>query len=113
MYLICEIEFWKIVSSKSKVLAVLCGDEHNYSRTLIDSSVHPDFRFPVWQIISGGCGAPYYVQDKSVPWVDKVKAFTIDKHYCLFSIDGKQVGLEVYNDSSQLLDRTGNLTTIR
>lgn len=106
-------KFWKIVSSKSKVLAVLCGDEHNYSRTLIDSSVHPDFRFPVWQIISGGCGAPYYVQDKSVPWVDKVKAFTIDKHYCLFSIDGNQVGLEVYNDSSQLLDSIGNLTTIR
>ena len=105
--------FWKIVSSKSKVLAVLCGDEHNYSRTLIDSSVHPDFRFPVWQIISGGCGAPYYVQDKSVPWVDKVKAFTIDKHFCLFSIEGSQVGLEVYNDSNQLLDSIDNLTTIR
>ena len=105
--------FWKVVSSKSKVLAVLCGDEHNYSRTLIDSSVHPDFRFPVWQIISGGCGAPYYVQDKSVPWVDKVKAFTIDKHFCLFSVEGKQVGLEVYNDSSQLLDTIDNLTTIR
>lgn len=105
--------FWKIVSSKSKVLGVLCGDEHNYSRTLIDSSVHPDFKFPVWQIISGGCGAPYYVQDKTVPWVEKVKAFTIDKHYCLFSVEGKQVGLEVYNDSSQLLDSIDNLTTIR
>ena len=105
--------FWKIVSSKSKVLGVLCGDEHNYSRTLIDSSVHPDFKFPVWQIISGGCGAPYYVQDKSVPWVDKVKAFAIDKHYCLFSVEGKKVGLEVYNDSSQLLDSIDNLTTIR
>ncbi len=105
--------FWKTVSNKSKVLAVLCGDEHNYSRTLIDSSVHPDFRFPVWQIISGGCGAPYYVQDKSVPWVDKVKAFAIDKHFCLFTVDGKTVGLEVYNDSSQLLDSIDNLTTIR
>lgn len=105
--------FWKVVSSKSKVLAVLCGDEHNYSRTLIDSTVHEDFRFPVWQIISGGCGAPYYVQDKSVPWVDNVKAFTIDKHFCLFSVEGKQVGLEVYNDSSQLLDSIDNLTTIR
>ena len=105
--------FWKIVSSKSKVLAVLCGDEHNYSRTLIDSTVHSDFRFPVWQIISGGCGAPYYVQDKSVPWVDKVKAFAIDKHFCLFSVEGKHVGLEVYNDSSQLLDSIDNLTTIR
>ncbi len=105
--------FWKIVSSKSKVLGVLCGDEHNYSRTLIDSSVNPDFKFPVWQIISGGCGAPYYVQDKSVPWVDKVKAFAIDKHFCLFSVEGKKIGLEVYNDSSQLLDKIGNLTTIR
>lgn len=105
--------FWTIVSSKSKVLGVLCGDEHNYSRTLIDSSVHSDYKFPVWQIISGGCGAPYYVQDESVPWVDKVKAFTIDKHFCLFSVDGKRVGLEVYNDSNQLLDSIDNLTTIR
>lgn len=105
--------FWKILSSKSKVLAVLCGDEHNYSRTLIDSSINPDFQFPVWQVISGGCGAPYYVQDKTVPWVDKVKAFAIDKHFCLFSVDGKRVGLEVYNDSSQLLDSIDNLTTIR
>lgn len=105
--------FWKIVSSRSKVLGVLCGDEHNYSRTLIDSSIHPDFKHPVWQIVSGGCGAPYYVQDKSVPWVGNVKAFTIDKHFCLFSVDGKKVGLEVYNDSNQLLDSIDNLTTIR
>ena len=105
--------FWTIVSSKSKVLGVLCGDEHNYSRTLIDSSINKEFKFPVWQIISGGCGAPYYVQDKSVPWVDKVQAFAIDKHYCLFSVEGKNIGLEVYNDSSQLLDKIGNLTTIR
>ena len=105
--------FWKIVSSKSKVLGVLCGDEHNYSRTLIDSTINPEFEFPVWQIISGGCGAPYYVQDKSVPWVNKVKAFTIDKHFCLFSVDGTTIGLEVYNDSNQKLDSISNLTTIR
>ena len=105
--------FWKIVSSRPKVLGVLCGDEHNYSRTLVDSSIHPDFKHPVWQIVSGGCGAPYYVQDKSVPWVNSVKAFTIDKHFCLFSVDGQRVGLEVYNDSNQLLDSIDNLTTIR
>lgn len=105
--------FWTVVSSKSKVLGVLCGDEHNYSRTLIDSSLNPEFKHPVWQIISGGCGAPYYVQDKSVPWVDNVKAFTIDKHFCLFSVDNKQIGLEVYNDNSQLLDSIPDLTHIR
>lgn len=105
--------FWKVVSSKSKVLGVLCGDEHNYSRTLIDSSLNPDFEFPVWQIISGGCGAPYYVQDNSVPWVDSVKAFAIDKHFCLFSVHNKTIGLEVYNDNTQLLDSIRDLTTIR
>ncbi|MCG9127253.1 metallophosphoesterase family protein [Candidatus Poribacteria bacterium] len=105
--------FWTVVSSKSKVLGVLCGDEHNYSRTLIDSSLNPNFQYPVWQIISGGCGAPYYVQDKSVPWVDNVKAFTIDKHFCLFSVDKEQIGLEVYNDNSQLLDSIIDLTNIR
>ncbi len=80
--------FWTIVAKYKKVLAVLCGDEHNYSRTRIDSAVHRDYRFPVWQIISGGCGAPFYVQDKSVPWVRQVESFAISKHYCLFAVDG-------------------------
>ena len=105
--------FWKIVAKYNKVLAVLCGDEHNYSRTRVDSTVHPDYQFPVWQIISGGCGAPYYVQDKSVPWVGQVESFAISKHYCLFAVDGIQVRLTVYSDSGQILDHVEDLAVIK
>ena len=105
--------FWTIVSRYDKVLVVLCGDEHNYSRTYIDSTIYPDYRFPVWQIISGGYGAPYYVQDKSVPWVEKVESFAISKHYCLFTVDGNQVSLTVYSDTGQILDHVENLASIR
>ena len=105
--------FWTIVAKYNKVLAVLCGDEHNYSRTRIDSDIHPDYQFPVWQIVSGGCGAPYYVQDKSVPWTSKVESFAMSKHYCLFTVDGKRVGLTVHSDSGQTLDSVEDLTTIK
>jgi phosphodiesterase/alkaline phosphatase D-like protein len=105
--------FWKILAKSSKVLAVLSGDEHNYSRTRIDSDVHPDYQIPIWQIISGGCGAPYYVQDKSVPWVEKVEAFSISKNYCLFTVDGRRVGLTVHSDTDQTLDSVADLTTIK
>ena len=105
--------FWQILAQSSKVLAVLCGDEHNYSRTRIDSDIHPDYQIPIWQITSGGCGAPYYVQDKSVPWVEKVEAFSISKNYCLFTVDGTRVGLTVYSDTGQTLDSVTDLTTIK
>ena len=105
--------FWKILAKSSKVLAVLSGDEHNYSRTRIDSDIHPDYQIPIWQIISGGCGAPYYVQDKSVPWVEKVEAFSISKNYCLFTVDGRRVGLTVHSDTGQTLDSVADLTTIK
>ncbi len=105
--------FWNVVARYDKVLAVMFGDEHNYSRTLIDSTIHPDYQNPVWQIVSGGCGAPYYVQDKSAPWSKKVESFAPSKHYCLFTVDGHQVSLTVYGDAGQVLDHVKDLTTAK
>ncbi len=105
--------FWGTVSKYGKVIAVMFGDEHNYNRTRIDSAIHPDYQFPVWQIISGGGGAPYYVQDKSVPWAKKVESFAPSKHYCLFTVDGNRVSLTVYSDTGQILDQVEDLTAIR
>ena len=105
--------FWKVVAKYGKVIAVLCGDEHNYSRTRIDSSIHPDYLWPVWQIVSGGCGGPYYVQDKSVPWVKKVESFAPSKHYCFFTVDGDRVSMTVYSDTSEILDHVEDLSSIK
>ncbi len=101
--------FWNILSSHNKVLAFMCGDEHNYSRTLIDSDIHPTYRAPIWHFVSGGAGAPFYAQDTTVPWTDHVKAFSPVNHYCIFRVDGKRVGFSVYATSGVLVDEVEDL----
>ena len=96
--------FWKLISSYPKVLAAMFGDEHNYSRTYIDDSIHPDYAHPVWQIVSGGAGAPFYGQDPSAPWTDAVRHFTSLPHYCLFRVSGREVRLEVWSRSAELIE---------
>jgi hypothetical protein len=95
---------WSILSRHDKVVAFMSGDEHNYSRTLIDADVDPSYPRPVWHIVSGGAGAPFYVQDSSVPWADKVEAFWPVNHYCVFGVADGRVSLEVYSTSGVLID---------
>lgn len=102
--------FWSILASSPKVVAFMCGDEHNYSRTLIDADVDPAFTHPVWHIVSGGAGAPFYARDASVPWADKVEAFATLNHYCLFEADRERVSLSVYTPGGVLLDEVEDLT---
>ncbi len=102
--------FWSILSSHDKVLAFMCGDEHNYSRTLIDSDIHTSYEAPVWHFVSGGAGAPFYAQDTTVPWTDHVKAFSPVNHYCVFHVDGRRVGLSVYATSGVLIDEIEDLS---
>jgi 3',5'-cyclic AMP phosphodiesterase CpdA len=96
--------FWKLISSYPKVLAALFGDEHNYSRSYIDDSVYPDYAHPVWQIVSGGAGAPFYGQDRSAPWTDAVRHFTSLPHYCLMNVHGRQVRMEVWSRAGELIE---------
>jgi hypothetical protein len=105
--------FWKILNKHDKVIALLCGDEHNYSRTLIDESVDPDYRLPIWQIVSGGCGAPYYGPDETVPWAGAVASFSRLRHCCLFVVEGDRVGLEIYSDRGVLIDSVEDLAGVR
>lgn len=90
----------------SKVRAVLCGDEHNYSRTLIsdDTPRYPDdwdkekveLRRPIWQITNGSAGAPYYGMQRT-PWSDFVKTFSTQYALVIFEIDGPKIEIEVLN----------------
>jgi hypothetical protein len=102
--------FWGVLAHSPKVVAFMCGDEHNYSRTLIDTDIDPGFAHPVWHIVSGGAGAPFYAQDKSVPWVDKVAAFAPVNHYCVFDADHESVSLRVYAANGTLLEDVPDLT---
>lgn len=102
--------FWETISRHDKVVAVFFGDEHNYSRTLIDSKVDPEFGRPVWQIVSGGAGAPFYVQDTSSPWSPNVRAFSPVNHYCVLDVQKDRVSLSVRATTGALVDRVPDLT---
>jgi len=105
--------FLSTIVKYSKVTAILCGHEHNYNRTRIDSSLYPDCQKPLWQIISGRGGASFYVQDKSVPWVNKVANFTSSYNYCVLTVEGKRVGLDVYSNTGQVIDHVEDLNTTK
>ena len=95
-----------LINDTEKVLALLCGDEHNYSRTLLTkkTNIYPEHYSgkklkvsrPFWQITNGSAGAPYYGQ-QPVPWSESVAFFSTQYALMLFHVDGKQVTLEVIN----------------
>lgn len=103
------------VNQSSKVVAFLCGDEHNYNRMLIEEKTprYPDawdkprltLRRPVWQIINGAAGAPFYAQQK-LPWSAAVAGFTVQNALCFFDVDAKNITLWVINpDTLEMLDK--------
>lgn len=100
----------------SKVIGFLCGDEHNYNRMVVDENT-PRYpvgwdkprvvlKRPLWQIINGAAGAPFYGQQK-LPWSASVKGFTVQNALCLFDVTGKKIVLRVINpDTLEEIDRT-------
>ncbi len=98
-------EIWKAFVATGKACAGVFGDEHNFSCTLIDSTVNADFDSPVWHIVSGGAGAPFYAQNKSVPWSNLVRSFSTQTNYLLLDVDGPNVILYVYGFTGELIDQ--------
>jgi hypothetical protein len=96
----------EMVNKSSKVVAVLCGDEHNYSRLRINDDMPrylEDYKpekvklnREIWQITNGAAGAPYYSQEDLI-WSDNVEKFSAQYALVLFHIDGKSVEVEVIN----------------
>ena len=93
------------VLGRHRVAAIFHGDEHNYSRTRIDRASLPELAHPLWQIISGGAGAPYYTQDRSVPWVDQVRAFDPRQHFVRVQIEGDRATAEAVSLTGEIIDR--------
>jgi len=95
-----------IINENKKVVALLCGDEHNYSRMIIrkNGNYYPDnFTYKpiqisrnIWQITNGAAGAPYYAKEK-MPWSDCVEFFTTQYALVFIHISGKDVKLEAVN----------------
>jgi 3',5'-cyclic AMP phosphodiesterase CpdA len=86
------------------VLAIITGDEHNYSRTLVDSRINPVWEGSLHAIVSGGCGAPYYARDLSAPWAASVQKFSGQQHFNLIDVDGDRVVLTVIGESGEVIE---------
>ncbi|HJL19465.1 MAG TPA: metallophosphoesterase [Sandaracinaceae bacterium LLY-WYZ-13_1] len=86
------------------VEAVFHGDEHNYSRTRVHDGLVEGLEEPLWQIISGGAGAPYYAQNRTVPWADDVVAFDARQHVVIVDIDGDAARARVVSRSGETVD---------
>jgi hypothetical protein len=106
---------WEIVAGSAKTVAFITGDEHAYSRLLVRPETPVGhrrnlegrevvFRHPVWQVTSGGAGAPWYDKELDLPWSGDLKAHSTQPHYALFRIDGAAVKLEVYAQTGQRID---------
>lgn len=95
--------FWKILCEYN-VLAAFFGDEHNFSLSYIDETVDSEFDVPVWQIVTGGAGAPYYLRDENVPWAGSVKSFYPYHHCCVINVADDSVVLNVITPEGILLE---------
>ena len=95
-----------LINKSEKVVALLSGDEHNYSRMKLtrQTPIYPEDYYgrklkvkrPFWQITNGSAGAPYYGQEE-LPWSKSVEKFSIQYALMLFYIDGEKVTLTVTN----------------
>lgn len=95
-----------LINNSSKVVAILCGDEHNYSRLNIakKTPIYPanysgsklKISRPLWQITNGSAGAPYYGQEE-LPWSNYVEFFSTQYALNLFYIEGNSVKMKVIN----------------
>lgn len=98
-----------MINRSDKVLVLLCGDEHNYSRMKLtqNTPIYPKgykgkrlkISRPFWQITNGSAGAPYYGQQQ-LPWSESVEKFSTQYALMLFDINGEQVSLRVINPAT-------------
>ena len=95
--------FWEILM-RHGVRAAMFGDEHNYSRLRLDERLGEFYRTPVWQIVSGGVGAPFYAADPDLPWSHLVQAFSAIQHFCLLELGPEGVCLTVIDSTGRILD---------
>ena len=95
-------KFLKILD-KHGVKIVFFGDEHNYTRVLINKDIAP-IKGEITQIISGGAGAPFYELAPQFPWKKNLKAFSKENHFILVNVGGKKVKVEAVSIYGYVLD---------
>ncbi len=95
-----------MVNHSKKFRALLVGDEHNYTRLVLDNDaeIYPEnwkgkklhFSRPFIQLTNGAAGAPYYALE-DLPWKDHVKTFSTQNAIMIFHVKKESVKIRVYN----------------
>ncbi len=108
-------EMWEIISSSPKTVAYITGDEHAYCRMSVNMNTvvghhrkadgsEAFFAHPVWQVTSGGAGAPWYDKELNMPWSASLLIHSTQPHYAFFRVQGDDVYLEAYSQTGQKLE---------
>ncbi len=148
-------EFVRLVGNNKKVAAVLGADEHAFHKTLIDKNVPigdmkkddknndgiigkdnesisslSDLKYPVWYLVSGGGGAPYYAAEPA-PWNDYWKKnmnkykkeehtsmrgcfyYSSQENVIMFSADKNKISAEIINPYGDVIDKIDDLMAVK
>ena len=142
-------EFVRLVGKNKKVVAVLGADEHAYHKILIDKNVPigdiktddkngngiicekgepcsslKDIKYPVWYMVSGGGGAPYYAKRKTPwneYWIKKKKHLSNKKYFyyssqenmIVFKADVNKISAIIVNPYGDIIDRIDDLMAVK
>lgn len=135
-----------IFHSSGKVAAVLGCDEHAYHKMLVSNKVpignlssddldgngiicekgepcspRKSLKYPVWYIISGGAGAPYYAEEptpwnkywKQQPETDRYYYYSSQWNFFLFEADTDNISVTIYNPFGEVIDRIADLQSVK
>lgn len=145
----------RMISKNRKVAAVLGSDEHAFHKILIDKNVPvgdvkkdaknkmgkicrdgkkcsplTDLKNPVWYLVSGGSGAPYYSEQKNpwnTFWKKNTDLYPKSKHtslkgcyyyssqenFMLFKANEKKISVTIFNPYGDIIDRIDDLMSIK
>jgi len=97
-------ELWSMFESY-RVAAFFAGHHHYYHRMKVPGITGGPDNHTVWQITSGGAGAPYYPRPKGFDYHDDsgIK-LSREFHYILVHIDRSVVRCEVKNTAGITID---------
>ncbi len=100
---------WKLFDTSAAPMA-FCGHEHFYSKRHIDSSFNEKsdakdltFQKSIYQITTGGFGAPHYTGYTSKKGVDVPPI--PEYHYIIVDINENKIKLTVYNIDNKIIDQ--------
>ncbi|MCR4436016.1 MAG: metallophosphoesterase [Clostridiales bacterium] len=100
--------FWKVVDNSNSPI-VFCGHEHNYSRRLVDKSFNEkiegtsfNFSKQIYQVITGGFGAPLYTQytNKKNMVVPPIPQY----HFTIVDVDDNGIKVQAVSVEGEIID---------